>query len=200
MEEEKIIIRDTPRPKTTRRPYNYWVKKYKPEYAEIASRMVASDFTEDDLAYMLGISVQGIKAWKHAFPQFKTACTDGKHNQVKRLVAKSMLEAAGYDYKTKKTRIIKDAEGNITKTEETEFDNHQAANNNLLIFLLCNLSSQLGLGNEENWKSRQKLEIENRNLNVTITGELVSEQIERLAGRLLETNPTKVIESKVINE
>jgi len=200
MKDEKIIIRDTPRPKTTRRPYGYWVAKYKPEYAEIASRMVASDFTEDDLAYMLGISVQGIKAWKHAFPQFKTACTDGKHNQVKRLVAKSMLEAAGYDYKTKKTRIIKDAEGNITKTEETEFDNHQAANNNLLIFLLCNLSSQLGLGNEENWKSRQKLEIENKNLNVTITGELVGEQIERLAGRLLETSPTKVIESKVINE
>ena len=195
MEEEKIIIRDTPRPKKTRRPYGYWVKKYKPEYAEIASRMVASDFTEDDLAYMLGISVQGIRAWKKAFPQFKTACTDGKHNQVKRLVAKSMLEAAGYDYKTKKTRVIKDAEGNITKTEETEFDNHQAANNNLLIFLLCNLSSQLGLGNEENWKSRQKLEIENKNLNVTITGELVGEQIERLAGRLLETSPTKVIES-----
>jgi hypothetical protein len=69
--------------------------------------------------------------------------------------------------------------------KETTFNKHQMPQPNLLLFLMCNLSSQLGLDEAEGWKSRQKMEVETKSINLTITGEAVSSQIERLAGKLL---------------
>jgi hypothetical protein len=111
------------------------------------------------------------------------------------------LAAVGYDYDTSKTRTIKDPEGNVIKVEETKFKSHQAANHNLLMFLLCNLSHQLGDTEEDKWQSKQKMEIEqNKNVNIQITGEVASQQIRKLAGRLLgDLDNTKKVNSTVID-
>jgi hypothetical protein len=199
MPEIKTVKYDIPEPKKGRKPFGYWRDKYKPEYADIASRLAAVGFTEKDIAHTLGVTDTAIKSWKHSFDSFREACENGKHDQLKRMAAKAMLESVGYDYQSKKTRIIKDTDGNIQKIEETVFDNHQSPNPNLILFLMCNLSSQLGLEGIDAWKSRQKMEIENRNINLTISGELVSDQINKLAGRLLGESETKQVESKIVD-
>jgi len=177
----------------------HWVDRYKPEYAEQAERLKAVGFTNKDLAYNFGISLYGLKTWRDKFPDFKAACNRGKHFIIKKIAAKGLMEAVGYNYETSKTRIIKDKDGNVQKIEETHFKNHQAANNNLLIFLLCNLAHQLGLAPEENWTSKQKMEIEQKNMNVEITGKVAADQIERLAGALLKEEETrKQINSTVV--
>lgn len=173
----------------------YWQTLYKPEYAEIASRLSSVGFTADDIAHTLGVDPKAIANWKTHFPAFKEAVLDGRRSQLKRMAAKAMLEAVGYDYSTSKTEVSRDAEGNVKGTKEVVFTNHQSPQPNLLIFLLCNLSSQLGLENEAAWKSRQKLEIESKSINLTISGELVSEQITKLAGKLLGQPETKQIET-----
>lgn len=166
-------------------PPGYYVSLYKPEYAETASRLVAVGFTEDDVAYALGVPKAAITNWKANLPEFKTVYKDGKRDQLKRMAAKAMLEAVGYDYETKRVETTRDADGNIKSTKEIVFNNHQSPQPNMLLFLMCNLSSQLKLDDEDAWKSRQKMEIESKSINLTVTGELVSSQIQKLAGKLL---------------
>ena len=125
------------------------------------------------------------------------ACVNGKQRIKKRLVAKSFLSAIGYDYKTSKIRTIRDADGNVLKEETTIFDNHQPANHNLLMFILCNVDRQLG---DNEWHSKHKIEVENtKNVNIQIDGKLATEQIAKLAGRLLGEPERKYVESKVVS-
>lgn len=195
-ETDRQIDYDLPKPARPK-PVSpgHWVALYKPEYAEIASRLSAVGFNSDDVAHTLGVDPKAIANWKIHFPVFKEAVTDGRHDQLRRMAGKALLEAVGYDYQTTKTEVTENPDGSIKSTKRTVFTNHQSPQPNLLIFLLCNLSSQLGLENESAWKSRQKLEIESKSINLTITGELVSEQITRLAGKLLGHDKPSVIEA-----
>jgi len=168
------------------------LSQYKPEYAEMASRLIAAGFTRKSLGYLLGVCSDTIDNWRTKYPEFAAAYTEGKSGQLKRLIAKGLLEAAGYDYETSKTKTIHDAEGNLVKTETTTFKNKQPANHNLLMFILCNIDRQLG---SDDWRSKHTLEVDNKTLNVTIDGKIVNEQIERLAGRIFSDSPNKVIES-----
>ena len=197
METDRIIDYGVPKPKSGRPKVEkgYYQSLYKSEFDEIASRLSAVGFSCSDLAHTLGVPKEAIENWKIHFPTFKTIWRNGKRDQLKRMVGKAMLEAVGYDYKTSKTEVSRDAEGDIKGTKTVVFTNHQSPQPNLLIFLLCNLSSQLGLENESAWKSRQKLEIESKSINLTITGELVSEQITRLAGKLLGHDKPLVIDA-----
>jgi len=158
---------------------------YKPEYADMASRFVAAGFTVNDLAYAFGVPASCIATWKKYIPAFSNACTDGKRLEKCRLVAKALMSAVGYDYKSSKTKIHRDAEGNVVKIEETKFNNHQPPNHNLLMFLLTNLSYQLKDKPEEKWQGRQKIEVEDKKISVKIDGKLASDEIRDLAGRLL---------------
>ncbi|KKL56093.1 hypothetical protein LCGC14_2248840 [marine sediment metagenome] len=140
---------------------------YRPEMAKIAGRLVAAGFEEKDLGYVFECSKYTIHHWKRRYPEFKDACSEGKRREKKRLVAQALLSAVGYDYHTCKTKITKDKEGKVVKSEETHFDNHQPSNDRLLVFLLCNIDNQLG---DNEWHSKQKLEIEQKNINIQITG------------------------------
>lgn len=157
---------------------------FKPEYIDVAERLVAAGFTEKDLAYTFNVSHGAVDSWKRNNPAFKAACEEGKRREKKRLVAKALLSAVGYDYETSKTKYHKDKAGEVLKSEVTEFKNHQPANHNLLMFLLCNIDHQLG---DKEWFSKHKLEIdETKNIKVTIDGKIASEQIQHLAGKILE--------------
>lgn len=160
-------------------------KLFKPEYLDIAGRLVAAGFSEKDLGYAFNVPYEAVDSWKRNNPAFKAVCDEGKRREKKKLVAKALLSSVGYDYETSKTKYHKDADGVITKSEVTEFKNHQPANHNLLMFILCNIDKQLG---DSEWHSKHKLEIDqNKNIKITVDGKLATEQIQKLAGKILES-------------
>ena len=186
-------------PGNERMSQGHWTEQYKPEYDDIVSRLIGSGFSENDLAYTFDVPASAIKGWKRSFPSFKKACNDGKRGQLKRLVASGMKEATGYDWMSTKTKTEYDAKGNVVKVEKQDIPMHQAGNASLAMFMMCNISNQLKLDDEEAFKSRQKVEVENKNLNLNITAELVGEQIDRLAGKLLSSS-AKQIGAEIIEQ
>jgi len=188
------------RPGDERKPQGYWTDKYLPEYDDIASRLIAVGFSENDLSDTFNVSASAIKGWKRSFPSFKRACNEGKRGQLKRVVASGLKEACGYDWISTKTKTEYDAKGNVIKVEKQDIPMHQAGNASLAMFMMTNISNQLKLGDEDAFKSRQKVEVENKNLNLNITAELVGEQIDRLAGKLLSSGDVKQIESDIVEQ
>lgn len=156
--------------------------KYKPEYTETAARLIGAGFSQKSLAYLLGVEQGTIKDWKNRYPEFEEACSDGKRSIKRRLVSNGLLESLGYEYETSKTKEIRDAGGNLVKTEKTTFKNKQPPNHNLLMFILCNLDRQIG---DDDWKSKHSIEVDSKTLNVSIDGKIDSEQIKKLAGKIL---------------
>jgi hypothetical protein len=176
----------------------HWTSKYKPEFDDIASRLIGTGFNEQDLAHTFDVPASAIKGWKRSFPSFKKACNDGKKGQLKRLASNSLREAMGYDWVGEKTITKYNQDGTVQEVVEHKIPMHQAGNATLATFMMCNLSNQLKLDDDEAYKAKQKVEVENKNLNVNITAELVGEQIDRLAGKLLGGG-AKQIESEVID-
>lgn len=174
------------------------------EYCEIAARLTACGFTMKDLSYIFGCCVDTIKGWKERYPQFAEAMEDGKRQTKKQLVATGLRLATGYDYcdknikKTKKKTGV-DENGNPIYSEtiiESEFHKHQPGNDRMLVFLLCNLDRQLG---DTEWQSIRQIEVKkNENIHVQIDGEVASDQIAKLAGKLLNEPPRKQIESREV--
>jgi len=187
-------------PGDERAPQGHWTSMYKSEYDDIAARLIGAGFSENDLGYTFDVPASAIKGWKRSFPSFKKACNDGKRGQLKRLAASGMREATGYDWTATKTKTEYDAKGNVLKTEKQDIPMHQAGNATLATFMMCNLSNQLKLADEEAFKSKQKVEVENKNLNLNITAELIGDQIDRLAGKLLSGGDTKQIEAEVVEK
>lgn len=182
-----------------RKKQGHWTNLYRPEYDEIASRLIAVGFSENNLANTFSITAAALKGWKRSFPSFKQACNDGKRGQLKRIVASSLREATGYDYQTKKTKTTYNADGTVDKIEVQDIPMHQAGNANLAIFMMCNLSNQLKLGDDDSFKSKQKVEVENKNLNLNISAELIGDQIDRLAGKFLSGGSIKQVEAGIID-
>lgn len=193
------------RPGDKRMPQGHWTEQYLPEYDGVASRLIAVGFNETDLSNTFNVPESAIKGWKRSFPSFKKACNEGKRGQLKRLASSILKEAEGYDYQTTKTKTVYSVKadgttGMIDKIEEQVIDNHQAGNASLAVFAACNISNQLKLPDEEAFKSRQKVEVENKNFNLNITAELIGDQIDRLAGKALSGWGTKQIEAEVIEQ
>ena len=173
-----------------------FVTAYSPEYAKVAERLVASGFAVKDLAYALDVSATTIQNWKKEYPEFKKACECGKKVMKKKLVAEGLKMALGYDYKSSKTVTKKDRKTGEEYQETTEFIQHQAGNDRMLTFMLLNIDRQLG---DNEWETpTQRTQIEQKTMQVKITGEVASSAIEKLAGKLLDEPPRKKIESKVI--
>lgn len=187
-------------PGDERMPQGYWTEQYKTEYDDIAARLIGAGFSENDLSYTFDVPASAIKGWKRSFPSFKKACNDGKRGQLKRLAASGMKEATGYDWISTKTKTEYDAKGEIVKVEKQDIPMHQPGNATLATFMMCNLSNQLKLADEEAFKSKQKVEVENKNLNFNITAELIGDQIDRLADKLLSGGNAKQIEADVIEQ
>lgn len=175
------------------------VKRFSKVYVGQAARMAASGFSNADLCYVFGIDKFKLIEWRKKYPQLDKAIKDGKHYELKRLLAKCYLAAEGYRYKTRKRTVTKNADGSVKAIKEVEFENFQTPDNTMLVFLICNLTRQLGLEDDEAWLSKQKLEIESKNLTVSVTADQITQQIERLAGNLLneESKNTKKVEAKI---
>jgi len=167
---------------------------YKPDYVDIASRLISAGFSQADLAYAFCVNDKTIHRWRKSHPEFDAAIIEGKEGQKKRLVAKAMQGAGGYEYKTSKRVLTRNAEGRILKDEVREFVNHQPINHNLIIWLLCNISRQLGDGE---WQSKHTIEVDQKNVTLKIDGAEEFKRITDFAGKYLENR--KTVESKEIN-
>jgi cell division protein FtsL len=175
------------------------VKRFSKAYVGQAARLAAAGFSNADLCYTLGIDKFKLIEWRKQHPELDRAIKEGKKYELQRLLAKCYLAAEGYRYKTRKKTVTKDATGNVKSVKEEEFENFQTPDNTMLVFLICNLTRQLGLEDDETWLSKQKLEIESRNLSVSITSDQITAQIERLAGNLLSQGDSsrKQIDAKI---
>lgn len=175
------------------------IERFSKAYVGQVARMSAAGFSNADLCYVLGIDKFKLIEWRKKHPELDKAIKEGKKYELQRLLAKCYLAAEGYRYKTRKKTVTKDADGSVKQIKEEEFDNVQQPDNTMLVFLICNITRQLGLEDDEAWLSKQKLEIESKNLTVSVTADQITQQIERLAGNLLSENDSnrKEVEATV---
>lgn len=174
---EVTIDNDVPETKFRHQP------EYRTEYADIACRLKAADFTDQDVAYALGVSLSTIASWKYKYESFKRACEDGRREQKKRIVARAMKMALGYRYTEKNVKHSYDKDGNLTRTEESEFHKENTGNERLLVFMLINMDRQL---KDNEWQASNKIEVtESKSVSINIDGKSAKEQIKRLSGDLL---------------
>jgi len=176
-------------------------ERFSKAYIGQAARLAAAGFSNADLCYTWGIDKFDLLEWRKRHPELDRAIKEGKKYELQRLLAKCYLAAEGYKYKTRKRTATKNADGSIKQVKEEEFENFQTPDNTMLVFLICNLTRQLGLEDDETWLSKQRLEIESRNLNVSITSEDITNQIAKLAGNLLVENDSncKEVQTTVID-
>jgi hypothetical protein len=178
-------------------PHGDGTSKYKPEYSDVAERLVAAGFTVKDLAYAFGVAKETIEQWKKSHEEFLVACEEGSLITKKRLVASGIKQALGYDYTSSKTVEKTDKNGQPV-IETTTFVQHQTGNHNLLTFLLLNMARRDG---SYDWVTpKQVIETDNKTISVRIDGKLASEAIDKLAGKLLSETPRKKIKSVVIED
>lgn len=174
---EITIQNDVPEPKGRK-------CEYKKEYADIACRLKAAYFTDEDVAYALGCSISTLNSWKKQSASFKSAIDDGRREAKKRLVARAMKQAMGYTFVEKNFKHTIDKDGKVIKSEESEFRKENPGNERLLVFLLCNIDRQLG---DDEWKSVSKVEVdESRHVKIVIDSKSAKDQIDKLAGELGE--------------
>jgi len=179
--------------------------KYDPAYVAVVAKLSAAGFNQYDIAWILGISARTLRYWKKHYPLFKKAIDDGKHFVKKKLIASAIRAAMGYDYEEIETLTEwkktdnPDKELEFVRKKEIRKKKHHPINASLLTFLLVNLDRQLD-DNEwyHPWASAYK-DLRGQ-VNINIDGKLESERIERLCGKLLESeDKAKKVESKIIN-
>jgi hypothetical protein len=174
--------------------------QFSPQFLEVATRLISAGLTEKDLAYILGTTIARIRYWKKHNELFKKACEDGRQMAKSFLIGQGLKAAAGYDYVEKnykiKRKVLDDGTVIEFPSEESHFHKHQKPDSTLLMFMLCNMSRQLK--DETPWASQHKIEVdENKNVNIQIKGEVVSSEIDRLAGAF---RPEKIIEAEIVDE
>jgi len=174
--------------------------EFSPTFLEMATRLVAAGLTEKDFAYILGTTLARIKYWKRHNPLFKQACENGKQVAKSYLIAQGLKAAAGYSTLEKNIKIKRKVldDGSVVEyaAEESHFHKHVKPDSGLLVFMLANISRQLK--DEIPWTSQHKIEVDNnKNYNIKVSGKVVSDQIDRLAGAF---QPQTVVEAEFENE
>ena len=161
------------------------MEKFSKSYIGQAARLAAAGFSNADMCYVFGVDKHRLVEWRKKHPELDRAIKEGKKYELQRLLAKCYLAAEGYRYNTRKKTVMRDAGGIVKNVKEEEFENFQAPDNTMLVFLICNITRQLGLEDDQAWLSKQKLEIDSRNLTVSVSSEDITNQIARMAGTLL---------------
>jgi len=184
--------------------------KFDFNFVEMAARLKAAGFSNKDLAYVFNVTNSTLISWQERYPQFKAACQEGKDLATKYLVAQGLRAAAGYQYEDANEKWIpvydkennpvfeENEDGELVQKynlkERSVFKKHQAANPQLLIFMLANLDP-------DNWQSVHKIHVDkNERINIQIDGKVVSKQIDALAGELPSVKRIESKEVEVVDE
>jgi hypothetical protein len=165
----------------------------------IVQNLVATGMTESDIGVIVGFQGKNSNDWlnelKRQHPEVMDAYHAGRQIADSIQVAEMYKSAIGYDYPEvdEEWKVEKDeetGEETMIKVGEKRKIRHQPGNAQLAIFLATNRMP-------EQFKNR----VETTKKSFIINGkvELSGEQIERLAGKLIdEARQVKQIESKVV--
>jgi hypothetical protein len=154
----------------------------------IIQNLTAQGFTEAEIGAVVGYQGENTGIWisnlMQANPEVKDALKTGRRIADANLVANMYHTAVGYDYE--EVEEIETPKGVTIKRKLK----HQPGSPQMQIFLACNHMPELYKNRVETTKRGFTL-----NTNVEISGE----QIEKLAGKLLDTaRQVKQIQSKVV--
>lgn len=174
--------------------------KYNHDFAQVAARMAAAGLGINEIGKFLGVKPATITKWKERYEEFRNAHSNGKEIAKQYLVANGLRAAMGYDYEEVEEDWLPDKEtGKMVCVKRKVKLRHKPVDSALLIFFLINMS-----GGE--FKNVRNVEINEKssNLNVDITGQLESDQIRQLAGKLntlaKNKDKTKQVMSKTIDD
>lgn len=120
--------------------------KYKPEYAEQASKLCLLGATDKELADFFDVSEQTINAWKDKHPEFLESIKEAKSNLDRQVERRLFERATGYSHLDTKFATH---EGSIT--DEREYIKHYPPDTTAAIFWLKNRQP-------ESWRDKQEIE------------------------------------------
>ncbi|KKK82009.1 hypothetical protein LCGC14_2807700, partial [marine sediment metagenome] len=191
---------------------------------QVASRMVAAGMTEKEIGYWLGVKPTTISKWKQRYAEFALATnsqSSAKKVAKAHLVANGLRSAMGFDYEevdqvlemednpdyNEEDEDCKEPKRILAIKKETRKLKHRSPDKDLLMFFLINLDR-----GEGEWKNTKSIEIEQRKTttNISITGNIESSDIRKLAGaafkeadridRKTKKVVSTVIEAEVVEE
>ncbi len=173
--------------------------KYNHDFAQVAARMAAAGMNMDDIGRFLGVKPATVEKWKQRYAEFQKAWKSGKEVAKQYLIANGLRAAMGYDYEEVEETWDRDKEtGELICTKRKVRLKHKPVDSTLLIFFLINDSG----GEYRNVRNVEVTE-QKSSVNVNVTGQLPSEKIRELAGKLNnianEKDRAKQIESSVID-
>jgi len=186
---------------TKGKPWNYDESKRKfvlPPHTHFDAKLLpviqnltAMGLTESDIGVIVGY--QGIHAddWlnnlKLTHPEVKTAAEIGKYIADSFLVAQMYKAACGYDHVKQEFKRDKETGEMVLFKETLE---HQPSNAQLAMFVATNRMPE---------QFKHRIDITKKGFIIDATQEISAEQIEKLAGKLMEeAKNVKQIESTVI--
>lgn len=93
--------------------------RYRAEYVQTVLVLAKKGAVIEDICEALGVSKQTVYNWGEAHPEFLDALNTGRQINVQGLELKLYDQAQ--DRRVKRTRIVRDGEGNITKQVEEDY-------------------------------------------------------------------------------
>jgi hypothetical protein len=165
--------------------------KFDPNFLPVIQNLTAMGLTESDIGVIVGYQGEHTNDWlnnlKLIHPEVKDAAAIGKYIADSFLVAQMYKSAVGYDYVTQKFKKDKET-GEMELVEESI--QHQPANAQLAMFVASNRMPD---------QFKHRIDLTRKGFIIDASEPISSEQIEKLAGKLLEeAQNVKQIESTVI--
>ena len=166
--------------------------QYDPNFLPVLQNLTALGLTESDIGAIVGYQGAHSEDWlgnlKQRYPEVKEACDIGARTANANLVAHMYKTATGYDYVEEEYR--RDPEtGEMVLYKMVP--KHQPGNATMAMFIATNRMPE---------QFKHRIETTRKSFIIDAKGELSSEQIEKLAGTLMEeSRRVKQIESEVID-
>lgn len=157
----------------------------------VLQNLTALGLTESDIGAIVGFQGKNADDWlndlKRHHPEVKDACAIGKTVADSFLVAQMFRSAIGYEYEEVEYKRDKET-GEMVEYKRTV--RHQPSNAQLAMFLAVNRMPD---------QFKQKVEVTKKTFNIDGKIEVSADQIERLAGALInEAKKVKQVENTVI--
>ena len=167
------------------------------ELLPIIQNLVSVGMTESDIGAIVGYQGKNSEKWiaglKQSNPEVAEACQIGKRIADSFLVAQMYKSAIGYDYQETEQKYKIDKEtGDKVLVEEKVLHKHQPGNAQLAMFALTNHLPE---------QYKHRIDVNKKGFLVDVSTELSADQIEKLAGALLEgTREIKHVDSIVVGD
>ncbi len=164
----------------------------------MAEKLAELGIPRKTIAFVLGLNGKAFAKLWDSSGDLRKAIESGEKLAQTDFIATIIKEAAGYDYKLKKTTYKyldpTDEKPIRVKVGETIETRHQPANAALATFLACNLMPN-------DFRKETQIKIDKRTQSLIVGGDLGTEHLRKLAGSFMELadkQDKKQIESKEV--